>query len=405
MVILFSNERVIRDRGQYFARIINFTDFLALLSARSPDYQLALSCDAGNRSGIEITRLTPVQGLDKPILELPYLENRYQSFLQAFRVARLLRARLLERGGDNRPMAVAAPGLNSITFVLSFLLPRRTRWYLFIRGDTRKTVDEIYRRSPLRRLMTSVIDLFQWRISYLLRRDRGQCFVFGEALKNKFYAAEAARTHVVSPLLSQDWLTTPRPDLQSRPDPGRVPGVLFVGRLSAEKNVAALIDACAAAKAGARRFKLTIVGDGPLEEQLKQQVASLGLGDEVRLTGRVSNGPQLIGIYDSHDVFCLPSRTEGTPRAVAESVARGVPVVASDVGSVRYMFSPGTVRLIAGFSAADILDALGRTIDSLEECRALARQRSDEARKHSFEFNVDRVHRIIRCDLGDEAVA
>ena len=398
MVILFSNERVIRDRGNYFARIINFTDFLVLLSTRSPDYQVALSCDSVNRSGIEPSRLTPVRGLDKPILELPYLENRYQSFLQAFRVARSMRARLLAPGGETDPIAVAAPGLNSITFVLSFLLPRRTRWYLFIRGDTRKTVDEIYRHSPLRRLMTSVIDLFQWRVNYLLRRNRGQCFVFGEALKHKFYAAESARTHVVSPVLSQVWLTTPRAEPQARD--GRVPRVLFVGRLSAEKNLAALIDACAAAADTAHRFELTIVGDGPLETELKTRTEKLGLASIVKFTGRIANGPELISLYDTQDVFCLPSRTEATPRAIAESVARGVPVVASDVGSIRYMFSQDTIRLIEGFSADDILAALGRTFDRLDECRELALQRRDEAAKHSLDYNVDLVHRIIGDTLG-----
>lgn len=399
MVILFSNERVIRDCSNYFARIINFTDFLVLLSGKSSDYQMALLCDSGNRSGAELSRLTPVQGLSGPVLELPYLENRYQSFLLAFRVARIIRTRLQGSTTADQPIAVAAPGLNSITFVLSFLLPRKTRWYLFIRGDTRKTVDEIYRRSPLRRAMTAVIDLFQWRVNYLLSHRRGQCFVFGEALKHKFYSAQAARTHVISPLLSQDWLTSPGSGSLPRQLDGRIAQVLFVGRLSAEKNIVALIDACAQAKPGAHRFALTIVGDGPLEADLRQQVTRLDLDNDVQFTGRVSNGPQLIAIYDVHDIFCLPSATEGTPRAIAESVARGLPVVASDVGSIRHMFATGLVRLLDGFTAEHIQTAIAEVMDAFPQRQKLSQAARGDSAVHGLDFNVDKVHQLIQQDL------
>jgi glycosyltransferase involved in cell wall biosynthesis len=400
MVLLFSNERVVKDCSNYFARIINFTDFLVLLSGKSSDYQVALLCDSSNRTGVEASRLTPVEGLTQAVLELPYLENRYQSFLHAFSVARKMRAHLLNAARQGQPMAVAAPGLNSISFVLSFLLPRKTRWYLFIRGDTRKTVDEIYRRSPLRRAMTTVIDLFQWRVNYLLSRNRGHCFVFGEALKHKFYAAYSARTHVVSPLLSSDWLSTPLQREDTDMPAGRVPRVLFVGRLSAEKNIAALIEACAGAKSTRHRFRLTLVGDGPLEPSLRQQVDALELADDIEFTGRVSNGPDLVRIYDSHDIFCLPSATEGTPRAIAESVARGVPVVASDVGSIRHMFDDGVVRLLGGLDADAILEALAEVIDQYPKRHQRAQSVRGDATRHGLDFNVERVHKIIQRDLA-----
>jgi len=396
MVLLFSNERVIRDCNNYFARIINFTDFLVLLSSKSADYRLALLCDAARRGAVDTSRLTPVVGLTGPVLELPYPANRYQSFVYSLWIAWLMRRYLRRENNRDQPLAVAAPGLNSVCFVLSFLLPRRTRWYLFIRGDTRKTVEEIYRHSALGRIMTGVIDLFQWRVNRLLADGRGQCFVFGQALKDKFYAACAERTHVVSPLLAQDWLSAPGPRAPAAP---QRPRVLFVGRLSAEKNIGALIEACAAARAGAHRFTLTIVGDGPLQAQLRQQVGALGLDEDVVFTGRVSNGPQLIALYDSHDIFCLPSATEGTPRAIAESVARGLPVVASDVGSIRHMFEPGVVRLLDGFDAPAIQAALGEVIDDLPRRIETARAARAAAALHGLDYNADQVDRIIRQDL------
>ena len=233
-----------------------------------------------------------------------------------------------------------------------------------------------------------------------MKRGRGQCFVFGQALKDKFYSSYAEHTHVVSPLLSQDWLAMPAPQEEASPVGGRRPRVLFVGRLSAEKNIAALIEACATARPGSHRFTLTIVGDGPLEMQLQQRVAALGLDDDVVFTGRISNGPQLIAIYDSHDIFCLPSATEGTPRAIAESVARGLPVVASDVGSIRHMFDHGVLRLLDGLDASSILAALAEVIDDFPRRLETARAARAAAAAHGLDFNVDKVDRIIQQDLS-----
>ena len=55
MVLLFSNERVIRDGDRYYARIINFTDFLVLLSLKSDTYRLALSCDRSAAADFDTT--------------------------------------------------------------------------------------------------------------------------------------------------------------------------------------------------------------------------------------------------------------------------------------------------------------------------------------------------------------
>lgn len=400
MVILYSNERVIRHGNNYYAKVINFTDFLVMLSRKSGEYRLALSCNTDVGDDLDTSRLTLVTNPGN-IFELPYLENRYQSFFYSFYIALKLRSFIKTQTESKSRLAVVSPGLNSITFVLSFMLPRSTGWYLFIRGDTRKTLDEIYRHSFRRRLMTGMIDIFQWRVKSLLRQGRGRSFVFGQALKEKFYRAYPSRTHVVSPLLSEDWISVTAPAVSSRAKDCVHPKVLYVGRLSAEKNISQLIEACENARAARYQFDLTIVGDGPLESSLRSMVERLDLEGLVSFTGRISNGPELIEIYDSHDLFCLPSKTEGTPRAIAESVARGLPVVASDVGSIRYMFSDGVVRFLQGFDADHILSALGQVFENLDEIAGLAREHRFEAKKHTLAYNVENVHQLIQKDFAD----
>lgn len=394
MVLLFSSERIVRIGSDYYARVINFTDFLIQLSKVSKDSHLAMSCEVRDAESSDRSRLTPIDIDAERLLELPNLKGRYQSFFFAIGVALKVRRYLQSHRRGDEPLSLIAPGLNSITFVLSFLLPDDTRWYLFIRGDTRKTVDEVYGGSMLRSLMTSVIDLFQSRVNRLLRQQRAQVFVYGEALREKFYREFADQTHVVSPLISNDWLDEePQIDRQiSEPNRFRV---LYVGRLSAEKNIHALVEACALAKDSNHAFELTIVGDGPQDRSLTKLCSQLGVEDIVDFTGRVANGPELRRLYDSHHVFCLPSKTEGTPRAIAEAVARGLPVVASDVGSIRFMFSEGAVNLLQGVESSDVLEALQVVFDNYPQASQDARKRSAEARRHTLDDNVARIQAII----------
>lgn len=401
MVLLFSNERVIRHGEGYYARIINFTDFLVMLSRQSDSYRLALSCDDRRNDELDTSRLTPVVNLQEGFLELPFLKSRYQSFLFSFYLAWLIRRDLKRNARAGDPLAVLSPGLNSITFMLSFLLPRRTRWYLCLRGDTRQVVDEIYRHSWLRRLMTGVIDLFQWRIHALMRSGRGRALVYGQNLQSKFYSAFPERTHVVSPLLSDVWINTPA--VERNPDLGnRRPRVIFAGRLSAEKNVAALIEACAAADKGPHSFDLTIAGDGVLESELRAQAAALDIEARIEFAGRVANGPELIALYDAHDIFCLPSLVEGTPRAVAEAVARGIPAVASDAGSTRHMFAVGIVEILEQTGASDIEAALSRVIDDFPARLDRASRARADAARHSLQHNVERIHDMVRQELESD---
>jgi len=397
MVLLFSSERIIRIGSDYYARVINFTDFLIQLSKVSKDYHLAMSCDVQDAESSDRSRLTRIDIDAERLLELPNLKSRYQSFFYAIALALKIRRYLQSRRRGDEPISLIAPGLNSITFVLSFLLPHDTRWYLFIRGDTRTTVDEIYVGSMLRTLMTAVIDLFQSRVNRLLRLRRAQVFVYGQALQEKFYREFADQTHVVSPLISNDWLDE---KAQIDRQAGEIGSfrVLYVGRLSAEKNIHALVEACALAKDSDHAFELTIVGDGPQDKALAALCSQLEVQDIVAFTGRVANGPELRRLYDSHHVFCLPSKTEGTPRAIAEAVARGLPVVASDVGSIRFMFSDGVVSLLQGFAPAHILQALQQAFDDYPQASAAAEHHCSEARRHTLDYNVERIQSIIAAD-------
>ena len=148
-----------------------------------------------------------------------------------------------------------------------------------------------------------------------------------------------------------------------------VPRLLFAGRLSEEKAPLVLLDALAASSVP---FELSIAGDGPLMERVRERIASRKLGARVRLLGW---SREVGALMEHHDLLVLPSLREGLPLVVLEAAARGMPMVASDVGAVSDIVVQGETGFLvpAGDVAAlrGALDEAARCLDSLS-ARALA---------------------------------
>jgi len=123
------------------------------------------------------------------------------------------------------------------------------------------------------------------------------------------------------------------------------PVMLWVGRMVPVKNVAALVDAFAALARDGRECLLCLVGDGPLEPALRQQVAARALTDRVRFVGPLRPAA-LPDWYRAADVTVCPSISEGTPNVLLESIACGTRFVASDVGGIAAIATRGLDALV-----------------------------------------------------------
>lgn len=107
--------------------------------------------------------------------------------------------------------------------------------------------------------------------------------------------------------------------------------VLFAGNLERVKGVDLLIDAFA--RLGDPGAELVVLGDGPERGRLESLARTKGLGDRVLFRGRVPLEETALWM-SACDVFCLPSRNEGTPNVILEALACGTPVVASRTGGI-----------------------------------------------------------------------
>ena len=156
------------------------------------------------------------------------------------------------------------------------------------------------------------------------------------------------------------------------------PRLLFVGRLVYYKGVHVLLTAL-------REWPgtLIIIGDGPLESELRAQAAALGVADRVRFVGTV-DGDDLEAYYQACDAFVLPSiaRTDACGVVQIEAMAAGLPVVSTRLPTgVPWVNQDG----VSGFvvppeDAAALGAALGRIAGDgalRERLAAGARQRAD----------------------------
>ncbi len=159
-----------------------------------------------------------------------------------------------------------------------------------------------------------------------------------------------------------------------------VPLVTFIHRLSPRKGADLIVPI--AAQLTSTDATVLVVGGGPYQRQLREEVAAAGLEGRVRILGSVPN-TDVPSILAASDVLLMPSREEGFPRVLLEAMALGVPFVAAEVGGVGEIVPPGTPLVApedaAGFAAA---------VDQLLQDDALRRSRADAGRRHVKQYDL-----------------
>lgn len=158
--------------------------------------------------------------------------------------------------------------------------------------------------------------------------------------------------------------------------PAAGPVVGIVGRLVPIKNHVLFLEAARRVLARHPEATFLIAGDGELRATLEAE-ASRMLGDRVRFTGWVRSLPAL---YAALDLVALSSLGEGTPVALIEAAAAGLPVVATDVGGVADVVAEGENGFLV--SSGDAA-ALAKRIGDLIEDPSLGRRMGEAGRRRA----------------------
>jgi glycosyltransferase involved in cell wall biosynthesis len=173
----------------------------------------------------------------------------------------------------------------------------------------------------------------------------------------------------------------------------------IVARLTAEKAHEVLFEAVAKLAPSHLRLRLVVVGDGPRDTQLRELAGELGIADRVLFTGLRRDVPELLPGFD---VSCLSSVREAAPISVIESMAAGLPVVATACGAIPDMVADGEEGFIVPVNdSGAIADRIERLAADPALCAAQgARARARAERGYRIEATAERYQRLLTWLVG-----
>ncbi len=166
-------------------------------------------------------------------------------------------------------------------------------------------------------------------------------------------------------------------------DGSDAPLMLYVGRLSPEKNLAALAPVARALP----EYPLAIVGDGPARADLAAEVARLN----VHFAGTL-RGEALTTAFASADLFLFPSQTETFGQVVHEAMASGLPTVGVRAGGVQDLITDGQTGLLCPpDDPTAFVEAARRLVTDPALRYAMGAAARHEAEGHTWQSIFDRL--------------
>jgi glycosyltransferase involved in cell wall biosynthesis len=186
-------------------------------------------------------------------------------------------------------------------------------------------------------------------------------------------------------LIAHGVATPAAPERLPVPAQGRALTLLFMGRLAREKGLYEALHALRLAALTGVKARILIAGEGAEEAGLRRHVAELGLESSVTFCGGVA-GAQKDALIASADAFLLPSYGEGLPYALLETMAAGLPAIATRVGAIPDIVVHGTHGLLVPCrNAAAIAEAIRLLADDERRARMAAACRARVRAGYSIE--------------------
>lgn len=160
------------------------------------------------------------------------------------------------------------------------------------------------------------------------------------------YRIDSSRVHIIPNGVADEFFINKRRNIHKKPR------LLFVGRLSYQKNLTQLLDALDGIS---DQFTTTLVGDGELRADLEAHAKKLNLKN-ITFAGFAS-GATLRTYYEKADIFVLPSEREGMPLVLLEAMAAGLPIVATRVTGNKDVVKHNKNGLLVPYGNASALRA------------------------------------------------
>ncbi|MCL4267983.1 MAG: glycosyltransferase family 4 protein [Anaerolineales bacterium] len=177
----------------------------------------------------------------------------------------------------------------------------------------------------------------------------------------------------------------------------RIPRIVFAGRFVSQKNPLAIVRVLSALND--LDWTCSMLGDGPMFEEVKAEIEKLGMSERFHLTGWVTPA-DVLKEFSQSDILFMPSLSEGLPVVGVDALVKGLAIVASNIGGFLDLVEPEEngylieIQDEAGFSSAlrDLLSNRERLAQF--RCASL-----EKAKNFDIEKITDQYEEIMQAAL------
>jgi glycosyltransferase involved in cell wall biosynthesis len=177
---------------------------------------------------------------------------------------------------------------------------------------------------------------------------------------------------------------------------GGHPRLLYVGRVSKEKNLELLVRAFKQLLIRFKNVSLTVVGDGPYLDEMQSE-----LKDTPAVFTGYLEGNRLASIYASSDLFVFPSTTDTFGNVVLEAQASGLPVIVTDQGGPQENLIPNETGLvIASNSEKALYKGITKLLKNPEALKVMGKRARHYMESRAFDKAFNKTWRIYEDQLS-----
>ncbi|NNM35310.1 MAG: glycosyltransferase family 4 protein [Gemmatimonadetes bacterium] len=305
---------------------------------------------------------------------------RYFRMLQAALVAAMRLPRLMAQADVLHPRLPSVVGMVGAVYSRFFRGPV----VYYMAGDWGAALRA--KGNPLARAAAAILDpCLRWMIR------NGHCFAAGEAVARAMGGGSEITPVMTTALDSSHVLDPDTAATRALRDPRLM---LFVGAVWKMKGAHHFVNAVPALRKRHPELRARLIGKITGGDWLGPMLGRPELKDVVEHRPHMA-WDRLMACYDEADVFVMPSvegRGEGVPKVALEAMARGVPVVASDVGGIRALIRhESNGLLVEPGDESQLVDAVSRLWMDGELRTRLARAGVETARGYGLDQLIDRM--------------
>jgi glycosyltransferase involved in cell wall biosynthesis len=229
---------------------------------------------------------------------------------------------------NNTAVFLRTPG--TIPFIFSLILLLKGKGFAVeVVADPYDQLSKGAVVHPIRGFFQSLYTKF---LKWQCKKAIGASYVTRYSLQKRYPPKSELNTHYTSLNLGDEWFVESPRKLTNKLQTVNLMNIGMMPQLYKAQDV--ILESVKIITDSGLNCHVTFVGDGEYKEKLQQMAVTLGVADKVSFIGKISDRDYIKQLFDEADIFVLPSRQEGLPRAMIEAMSRALPCVGTNVGGI-----------------------------------------------------------------------